>query len=326
MKAVIIKFGALGDIIMSTPVIKTLLTEHKNDELVLLTSPQYVELFIEWPGLSVKHFPRIGLGASIKAAAWLRSQHFDRIYDLQSNDRSRILCCLSGAKEKIGNHNHFPYTHHPGDRYSGQNHIFDRHRQLLASANITLTENRPWLPVPQKVINSVGLWLHKHGLNNDNLVLMHAGASSLHPEKRWPHFSRIAELLAASGYEIVWLGADDDADINVQLAKARGIDATNAFNIFELIELGRNALLAITNDSGPMHVLACADLPVYALFGPTKWRRNYAIGQQDYVISLGKSNSVWLAEDFLDVDKSDLGLITAEMVWSLLLKENHIAQ
>ena len=132
--------------------------------------------------------------------------------------------------------------------------------------------------------------------------------------------------MAASGYNIVWLGSDDDAAINALLSKARGIDATNAFTIFELIELGRHALLAITNDSGPMHVLACAGLPVYAFFGPTNWRRNHAIGQQDCVISLSKSNSVWLAEDFLDVQKSDLGLITAEMVLSLLLKRNHIAQ
>jgi len=326
MKAVIIKLGALGDVIMSTPVIKTLLTEHKKDELFLLTSPQYAELFSEWQGLSVKHFPRSGLSASIRSAVWLRSLHVDRIYDLQSNDRSRILCCLSGAKEKVGNHNHFPYTHHPGDRYTGQYHIFDRYKQLLASADITLTDKIPWLPVPQKAIERVCFWLQKHGLDKDRMVLIHAGTSPLHPKKRWPHFSRIAGLLAASGYNIVWLGSDDDAAINASLSKAQGIDATNAFTIFELIELGRHALLAITNDSGPMHVLACAGLPVYAFFGPTNWRRNHAIGQQDCVISLSKSNSVWLAEDFLDVQKSDLGLITAEMVLSLLLKRNHIAQ
>ncbi len=326
MKIVIIKLGALGDIIMATSVIKAIMSEHRNDELFLLTSTHYAELFSDWEGLSVRAFPRSGLKASIKTVAWLRSQHVDRIYDLQSNDRSRILCILSGANEKVGNHDHFPYTHHPGDHYTGQNHIFERHRQLLASANIRSAENRPWLPVPQEAVEKVECWIQKHKLDKNRLVLLHAGASPLHPQKRWPHFSGLAELLSAAGYDLVWLGAGEDAIINAQLATIRGVDATNAFTIFELIALARSALLAITNDSGPMHVLACAALPVYALFGPTNWRRCHAIGQKECVISLNKSNSVWKADEYSGVDPSQLASITAEMVFSLLVKEKCINQ
>ena len=326
VKAVIIKLGALGDIIMSTPIIKSLVAEHKNDDLYLLTSPPYAELFNDWPGLTVKQVPRKGLAASFKSVCWLRSLGFDRVYDLQSNDRSRILCSLSSIEEKVGNHNCYPYTHHPGDMYRGQNHIFDRHKQLLASVDITVVETAPWLPVPLQAHERVRLWLQAHSLDDKKLVLMHAGASVLHPRKRWPHFLTLAETLAASGYTVVWLGADDDADINARLADVVGIDASNAFSIVELIALAQKSLLAITNDSGPMHVLACASLPVYALFGPTNWRRNHAIGQREHVISLNKSNSVWLAEDYVDVDTGDLALISAEMVCSLLLKENQIRQ
>lgn len=309
---------------MSTPIIKSLVAEHKNDELFLLTSPAYAELFHEWPGLSVKPLPRKGMVASLKSAWWLRSIGFDRVYDLQSNDRSRILCSLSGIEEKIGNHNCYPYTHHPGDRYAGQTHIFDRHRQLLASVNITAVDTTPWLPVPLQAHERITLWLQEHSLHDKKLVLMHAGASVLHPGKRWPHFLPLAEALAASGCAIVWLGADNDADINARLAGIVGIDASNVFSIVELIALAQKSQFAITNDSGPMHVLACAGIPVYALFGPTNWRRNHAIGQREHVISLDKSNPVWRAEDYLGVDTANLALISAEMVWSLLLKENRI--
>jgi ADP-heptose:LPS heptosyltransferase len=324
MKVVIIKLGALGDIIMSTPVIKSLLAEHKNDELFLLTSPAYAELFEGWQGLSLKQFPRKGLGTSLKTALWLRTQGFDRVYDLQSNDRSRVLCCLSGIKEKVGNHNHFPYTHSPGDSYTGQSHIFDRHKQLLKSIGIEAVEEKPFLPVSVQARERVKLWLKEHSLNSNKLVLMHAGASLLHPQKRWPHFSALAQKLVAAGYAVVWLGAGDDADLNARLAVETGIDASNAFSIVELIALGQEAQYAITNDSGPMHVLACAGLPVYALFGPTDWRRHHAIGQRNCVISLDKSNSVWNADDYFEADTRDLALISAEMLWSLLLKENQI--
>jgi ADP-heptose:LPS heptosyltransferase len=325
MKVVIIKFGALGDIIISTPVIKKLIKEHANDDLYLLTSQPFAKLFEEWQDLNVKYFPRKGFCTSVQSLCWLRKQNFDRVYDLQSNDRSRVLCSLSGIKEKVGNHNRFPYTHHPGDCYTGQNHIFDRHNQVLNSVGIEAAEARPWLPVPETAHQNVNRWMDKHNLNKRKLVLMHAGASHLHPEKRWPHFLELAKKLSAIDCEIVWLGADDDTDLNMKLARETGIDASNSFSIIELIALGQRAMFAVTNDSGPMHVLSCTGIPVYALFGPTNWRRNHAIGQQEHVISLDKSNSSWNVSDLKETDTGNLDLISVEMVYSLLLKEMRIS-
>ena len=324
MKSVIIKLGALGDIIMSTPIIKSIQQAHTKDELYLLTSSAFAGLFEHWPHLKIKHFPRTGIGAFIKTNAWLRSQRFDRIYDLQSNDRSRIICALSSVGEKVGNHELFPYTHHPGDIYTGQNHIFDRHKQVLASVGLDSIEEKPWLPVPEQGHERVVKWLENHDINTEQLVLMHAGASKLRPQKRWPYFAEAAQMLSNAGYEILWLGAGDDALINAELAAGVGVDATDVFSILELIALARLARFAITNDSGPMHVLSCADLPIFALFGPSDWRRNHAIGQRENVISLNKSNSVWRAKDFTALQKKDLASISADMVRSFLLAENHI--
>jgi ADP-heptose:LPS heptosyltransferase len=324
MKSLIIKLGALGDIIMSTPIIKSIQHAHGKDELYLLTSPAFAGLFVPWPGLTTKDFPRTGAGAFIKTITWLRSQKFDRIYDLQSNDRSRLICTLSGAGDKVGNHKRFPYTHHPGDIYTGQNHIFDRHKQVIASVGFESIEDRPWLPVPEQNHGRVVQWLENHGLNTDRLVLMHAGASKLHPLKRWPYFADIAQMLSGAGYEIIWLGAGDDALINTELAARVGVDATNGFSIVELIALAELARFAITNDSGPMHVLSCADLPIFAFFGPSDWRRNHAIDQRERVISLNKSNSIWRADDFEDAKRKDLASISAEMVGSFLQAETDI--
>jgi ADP-heptose:LPS heptosyltransferase len=326
MKVVIIKFGALGDVIISTPVIKKLVAEHSGDDLTLLTSPAYAGLFQGWPGLKVKQFPRRGLGANIKSVQWIRNQNFDRVYDLQSNDRSRLLCCFSGIKEKVGTHNYFPYTHHPGDRYTGQTHIFERHNLMLKSVNIEPAQARPWLPVPEQAQQHVEHWLNTHKLKKEKLVLLHAGANPRHPQKRWPYFLALAKKVVAAGYKVIWLGAADDAELNKRLAHEAGVDASNVFSITELIALGEKSAFALTNDSGPMHVLACADLPVYALFGPTNWRRNHALGQQEHVLSLDKTNSVWNADNYSETEVRDLGLISAKMVYSVLLEDNQIIQ
>jgi ADP-heptose:LPS heptosyltransferase len=44
-------------------------------------------------------------------------------------------------------------------------------------------------------------------------------------------------------------------------------------------------VFAVTNDSGPMHILATAGLPVYACFGPTDWRRSHAPGQESRILT-----------------------------------------
>ena len=318
MKVAIIKLGALGDIIISTPIIKKLLEEHIDDDLSLLTSSTFAYLFREWSGLTVKHYPRKGFRTSIESIKWLRKQGFKRIYDLQSNDRSRILCLFSGADEKIGNHSHFPYTHHPGNRYTGQNHIFDRHNELLKCVSIAAADAMPWLPISQSTHEHIENWIEEKGLSEKKIVLMHAGASLSHPQKRWPHFLSLAKQLSSSGYNVVWLGADDDVELNRKLSNDIGIDASNLFSVTELIALAQRAQFAVTNDSGPMHVLSCAKIPVYALFGPTNWRRNHAIGQLDNVISLDKPNSAWTASDFQKSNIDNLQLSTAEMVFTLL--------
>ena len=94
----------------------------------------------------------------------------------------------------------------------------------------------------------------------------------------------LAQRLEESGVRVVWLGAGHDAPRNRALSQHAGIDATDAFGVRELAELGRHALFAVTNDSGPMHVLSAAGIPVYAFFGPTNWRRNHALGQADRVL------------------------------------------
>jgi len=64
-----------------------------------------------------------------------------------------------------------------------------------------------------------------------------------------------------------------------------GIDATGRFDYRELAILAGHAAFAVTNDSGPMHVMSIAGLPVYAFFGPTDWRRSHALGQQQRVLT-----------------------------------------
>jgi ADP-heptose:LPS heptosyltransferase len=285
LKILIIKLGALGDVVMATPLIRCIQRAHAGADIQLLTAPAYAGVFAAWDGLEVRVEPRRGVTATLRTLRWIREARFDRVYDLQSNDRSALLCALSGIPVRIGNHPRFPYTHHPARAYRGETHIFERMNEVLAAAGIGPAPPLPEIPAGASDAARVTRWLDDHGLRGQAFAAMHAGASPHRADKRWPHFARLAEGLADAGLALVWLGAEPDIPLNRRLSAAHGIDATGAFSIAQLPLLARHARFALTNDSGPMHALAAAGIPVYAFFGPSDWRRNHALGQGQRVFA-----------------------------------------
>lgn len=302
----IIKLGALGDVIMAAPIVRRIVDHHAVERVCVLTAPAHREFFMRWPGIDVRVFPRRGIGAMAGAALWVRRNRFDRIYDLQSNDRSGLLCAVSGAAERVGNHTRFPYTHHPHTPWRGAGHIHDRWRDVLASAGIDPGPVAAWLPVTAPERATARAWLDGHGLKAGTFAILHAGASPAHRHKCWPHFAALAHELGSAGIDVVWAGGPDDVELNRTLAQATGVDATGAFALTGLAALGELSRFAVTNDSAPMHALAAAGIPVFGLFGPTDWRRNHAIGQAARVIAVSGTQTPFRPADLAALPVSEV--------------------
>jgi len=316
LNVLIIKLGALGDVAMATSLIKQIQSFHSTDNLFLLTSAPFDTIFRAWKGLTVHTVKRKGLRNNLRTIAWIRKNHFASVYDLQSNDRSGLYCALSGISRRVGNHPRYPYNIHPEEPYRGQCHIYDRMLAVLESANIKAEHIAPSLSASDEEKQHVRTWLKENKLIKDNFIIIHAGGSRQHPEKRWPYHKQLAESLSARNKSIVWVGGNDDIEINESLSSIAGINACMQFTFNELAELGRHASFAMVNDSGPMHVLSCSGIPIYAFFGPTNWQRNHAIGQRDHVFSpqiisasgaaAGHNNDVFSS---LSLDKINLSYV-----------------
>jgi len=306
VKILIIKLGALGDVIMSTPIIKRISEHHQGDNIYLLTSQAYVGLFQDWRiKLQIMPISRSGPLLLWRSINTIRSQKFDRCYDLQSNDRTSLICALSNIPVRAGNHPRFPYHMHPRGKYVGQCHSQERLKQILSSAGIEPSDEPPYLPVSDSSREKVAAWLKQNNLLEKQFVVMHAGASAKHPQKRWPYYQQLAIELQKSGLKPIWAGGKEDSDINKQLSTSIGIDLTNIFNIPEEAELARHAAFAVTNDSAPMHIFSCSGIPVFGIFGPTNWRRSHAVGQKQYVITLdadeNKNDRTFVAADIKQI-------------------------
>lgn len=289
-KILIIKTGALGDVIIATGPVRRIMENHAGEEVWLLTAPPYDEIFSAWENLNVVSFKRRGFLETIRTVCWIWRGNFSRVYDLQSNDRTALLCLLSFIPERVGNHPRIPYTLHPPMPYDRITPIFHRLHEVLDAAGLVGQRYTPELPVSSADRQYVQDFIRGQNLSDSRLVLIHAGASERHPQKCWPHFLSLATTLEQHGYRVLWIGSDSERAGNSGLAKHAGMNVSGLFTINQLAELGKHAVFALTNDSGPMHVLATAGIPVYAFFGPTNWRRHHAVGQEQNVISAGETD------------------------------------
>jgi ADP-heptose:LPS heptosyltransferase len=248
----IIKLGALGDVVLALPLIEQLLRHHEGEQVTLLTAPSWRQLVTSFPGLEIVTFERRGAGNMLRLVNWLLRQQFDAVYDLQGSLRSRIMTLLTQAALRAGPQASLAYTHAPLPA-SGVVHAFDRFNAVLTAAGVAAADPGLRLSLDAATQARVTHWLQRHELAGKRLVLIHAGGSPAWPGKRWPeqHFLELAQALAGQGLAVVWLGGDAERDLNRRLART---------------------------------VLALAGVPVYALFGPTDWRRSHALGQQDNVL------------------------------------------
>ncbi|CAH9019257.1 glycosyltransferase family 9 protein [Candidatus Nitrosacidococcus sp. I8] len=290
MRVLIIKLGALGDVIIAMPHIQQIIQHYPEDEVWLLTAPEYGSLFSEFAHLKVQTFPRKGLRSVADPIRWVRSKTFQVVIDLQGSDRSKMMVSLSGANKKAGLGPGFPYTHFPENKgiIDGEVHSFHRLNRLLESANIPIALDGPHLQGSSADRQQVTEWLKQQGIFEQKIVLIHAGSSTRWESKRWTtnHFVTLGTILAEQyGLAVIWLGGKEDAEINQKLVQFAGTDATGLFSLLELAELAHHAYFAITTDSAPMHIIAATGTPVYALFGPTDWQRSYAVGQKDRVLT-----------------------------------------
>ncbi len=273
---------------MALPHIDAIVKHHPDDDVTLLTTPPFVDLFAEHPRLSTIALDRskwFTSDSTLGRRAWIKKRRFDVVYDLQGNRISRMLVRSSRAPVRVGKKGGSVYNCHPPSDDENR-HVFERLTAFVAAAGIPDVAPRGALYPSTADTERVGRWKTDHGIVDGRYVVLHAGSSPEWPSKRWPanYYEKLALLLEQVGYQCVWVGGKTDEGLNHGLAARAGIDATGKFNTMQLYLLGKNAGLAVTNDSGPMHILAAAGIPVFSFFGPTNWFKHHAAGQKNRVL------------------------------------------
>ena len=279
----VINLMHLGDLMLVTPVLRTLRHNYPAARITLLADRILADIVQENRNIDEcllidkKGKDRSFLG--ILRFAWrLRKRKYDLVVNLHRNERSSVLAALSGGTRIVGYAKPgfaLLFDHVSPDQHPVMHEVHSHYAALRAAGVIGEVDDaglEMWLP-PAAEAEAQRLWA-EHFTPEDRVIALNIGASWR--TKRWvdEYFAEVADTYLAHGYHIAVMGGPMDVEM-VDACRARMREKDNPrLHIFTgqvslgvLAGLLRRCILFITTDSGPMHVGVAMHVPVLCMFG-----------------------------------------------------------
>ncbi len=261
-RILIIKLGALGNVILSLNAFAAIRRFHTGARISLLTTAPYAAWLRQAPWFDeVLVDSRPGwwnIPEVMRLRRMLTEPGFSRVYDLQTSSRSAHYFRLFPRHAKPEWSGIAPGCSHP-DRDPNRDRLHDNDRQIgqLRQAGIS--------NIPPADLSWCRGDINRFGLPS-NFVTLVPGSAPHRPVKRWPtaRYQALAEALRDQGLTPVVVGTA--AETYLARAIPAAVDLTGQTSFGDLADLGRAARFAIGNDTGPMHLLAAAGCPSVVLF------------------------------------------------------------
>ena len=274
-RVLLVRFSSIGDILLTTPLIRALRARHPGARIDALTKPGFAPLLSDNPHLSAVLFPEPdeSLGA---LAARLRGAHYTHRLDLHGSLRSRALrFLLPGHWRGYRKHRvaRALLIRTRKNRYpAGTPPVPERYFEAAAGLGVSPDGGPPEFFLSAAAVGEVDGFLAESGLDpSRGLVALAPGAA--HATKRWPveHWKALAASLAARGRPVVVVGGPEDADTAEVVARAApgGVAVAGRFGLQGTGALLKRSRALVSGDTGVMHMATGVGTPVVALFGPT---------------------------------------------------------
>jgi heptosyltransferase-2 len=260
-KIAVSRLSSLGDLLLTTPVIRGLKQQYPNSEIDFVVKKQYADVLKFNPNISNIIIYDPGNVNSIKDE--IKNNGYDLIIDLQNNYRSRSL--IKNINTEIRR------FHKPSIK-----------KFLLVRFKINLL--RELKTIPQMYAEAADVQLDEIGLElfiPDNITpqiekgknFIGLCPGSKHFTKCWPkeYFIELGNSLSEKGFNIAVIGGRDDISICGYVSdRIKGsINLSNENDLFQTAANIIQCKAVVCNDSGLMHVSAAVGIPMIAIFGST---------------------------------------------------------
>ena len=282
MKVLVIRFSSIGDIVLTTPVVRCLKTQLVNTQVHYVTKTAYSGILSENPYVDKVHVLKQSLR---ELARELKKEQFDFVIDLHKNLRSRFLCIRMGVQvfsfDKL-NIQKWLLTTFKINKLPTL-HIVDRYIMATNALGVKLDNLGLDYFIPEKDEISID-WLPKNYHRGYVAVVVGAKFAT----KQLP-VNRMIELCDRINKPIVLLGGAEDESYAQRIVEFFQQDAgkeyesglaelgkkTQIFNAVGKCNLNQSASLlkqsnwVFTHDTGLMHIAAAFKKLIFCIWGNT---------------------------------------------------------
>ncbi len=259
LKILVIRLSSLGDVILTTPVIRALKSKYNNSEIDFVVKPQYVDALKYNKYLN--RVLRYEINNKKGLLKYIASRNYDIVVDLQNNLRSNRINIAAG----------------------GQIYRFRKptaKKIFLSKFRINLYKNV--VSIPELYVTAVpGLELDEYGsevflpnnieadLREGNYVGFCPG--SRHYTKMWPseYFVELGNKIYERGIKTLLFGGRDDRELCRTIAGSipEAVDLSTDDDLLKLAAHMKMCKIVVSNDTGLMHLAASQNIPLIVIFG-----------------------------------------------------------
>lgn len=265
MKILVLRFSSIGDIVLTTPVIRCL-KKQTGAEIHLLTKKTFAATVESNPYISQVHTFQKDVPEVLPA---LRREHFDAVIDLHQNLRSlRVRWALGRPSRGFPklNMEKWLLVNFNIDRLP-RVHIVDRYFRAVEHLGVRYDGQGLDYFIPPEAEVDPGAF--EGALEAENYVAVVLGAT--HATKRLPN-DKLLEILQLTDGPLALLGGAAEYDAGAFLQNTLGARAVNLcgkLSLHQSASMLRQARTVLTHDTGLMHIAAALRKPIVSVWGST---------------------------------------------------------
>lgn len=284
-KILIIRFSSIGDIVLTTPVIRNLKLQMPLAEIHYCTKAAYRDIIEHNPYLHKIHYFENDLNELIRK---LKDEKFDYIIDLHNNLRSRIIKLRLGVRSFSFNKINFKKWIYVNLKINTLPpvHIVDRYMETLKFFKIKNDELGLdyFIPVIDEVKSEALPEAYRNGYYAYAIGAQH-NTKKLPPDK-------IIELCERLAWPTILLGDKNDAETgryveNYFIRKNKNFMVYNAcgkFGLNQSASILKKSKAVFTHDSGLMHIASAFKKQIYSIWGNTVPQFGMVPYKTEYVV------------------------------------------
>jgi len=272
----------VGDMVMAQALYKALLSDSTSAQIHVVAPQWSRPLLQRMPQISAVHsldvaHGEFGLAKRRRLGVQLRSEEFSQAIVLPRSFKSALVPWFASIPKRIGDVGEFRHglltDTLPSNKDKKIPNVCNYLRYIGIESDIAYVkkEYAPGLTVDGA---NQAIVLEKNGISNDVPLVACMVGAEYGPSKQWPveHFASLISLLRQQGANVCLLGSPKDSEVGKQiesLCRESIINLCGKTSLLDVIDILAACKVAVSNDSGLMHIAAAVNTPVVAMYGAT---------------------------------------------------------